>query len=205
MPRSVADGTLTDSLIIKRTHNGNQSPYWWYQTTNQDYMQIFVPNGSTLENESGGIAKTVPAPINYARDGYSTDPLVLAIASTTQQSFSYPKVTTHEESGKQVFAVWSRTYAGSSTTFSLNYSHDLYSTPAPGEQYQFVFERPSGATGDYKIEVDAPLGYVFAENQPRELHVQFHEHAGAADVHADVAEDIVYFSLESVTAPLAPS
>ena len=26
-----SDGTLTDSLIIKRTHNGNQSPYWWYQ------------------------------------------------------------------------------------------------------------------------------------------------------------------------------
>ncbi len=160
-----SSGTVTDSLIIKRTHNGNQSPNWWYQTTNQDYMQIFVPNGSTLNNESGGIAKTVPAPINYARSGYSTDPLVLAIDSTTQQSFSYPKVSTQEEFGKQVFAVWNRTYAGSTTTLSLNYSHDLYSTPTPGEQYQFVFERPSGATGDYKIEVDAPLGYVFAENQ----------------------------------------
>ena len=88
-------------------------------------MQIFVPNGSTLENQSGGIAKNVPAPINYARDGYSTDPLMLAIASTTQQEFSYPKVTTHEESGKEVFAVWSRTYAGASSTLSFDYSHDL--------------------------------------------------------------------------------
>ena len=160
-----SSGTVTDSLIIKRTHNGNQSPYWWYQTTNQDYMQIFVPNGSALDNESGGIAKTVPAPINYARNGYSTDPLVFAIASTTQQSFSYPKVSTQGESGKQIFAVWDRTYAGSSTTLSLDYSHDLFTTPASGVQYQFIFERPSGATGDYKIEVDAPLGYVFAENE----------------------------------------
>jgi hypothetical protein len=159
-----SDGTLTTNLTITRTHNGNQSPYWWYQTTNQDYMQIFVPNGSTLTNQSGGIAKNVPAPINYARDGYSTDPNVLAIASTTQQDFSYPKVATHEESGKQVFAAWDRTYAGQSSTISFNYAHNLFAVPAAGVQYQFVFERPSGATGDYNIEVDAPLGYAFVEN-----------------------------------------
>ena len=159
-----SDGTLTDNLTITRTHNGNQSPYWWYKTSNQDYLQIFVPNGSTLDNQSGGIAKTVPAPINYARDGYSTDPNVLAIASTMQSNFSYPKVTTHAESGRQVFAVWSRTYAGKSSTLSFNYSHSLFATPSAGAQYQFIFERPSGATGKYNIEVDAPLGYVFAEN-----------------------------------------
>jgi hypothetical protein len=159
-----SDGTLTTNLTITRTHNGNQSPYWWYQTTNQDYMQIFVPNGSTLQNQSGGIIKSVPAPINYARDGYSTDPNVLAIASTTQVDFSYPKVATHEESGKQVFAVWARTYKGQSSTLSFDYSHNLFAVPAAGVQYQFIFERPSGATGDYHIEVDAPLGYAFAEN-----------------------------------------
>ncbi|HUC31141.1 MAG TPA: DUF4012 domain-containing protein [Candidatus Paceibacterota bacterium] len=159
-----SDGTLTDNLTITRTHNGNQSPYWWYQTTNQDYMQIFVPNGNTLNNQSGGIVKNVPAPINYARDGYSTNPFLFAIASTTEQNFSYPKITTHEESGKEVFAVWSRTYAGSSSTLSFNYSHELFAPPASGVQYQFIFERQSGATGNYNIEVDAPLGYVFAEN-----------------------------------------
>ncbi len=159
-----SDGILTTNLTITRTHNGTQSPYWWYQTTNQDYMQIFVPNGSTLENQSGGITKNVPAPINYAHNGYRTDSIVAAIASTTQQNFSYPKVMTHEESGKQVFAVWSRTYKGQSSTLSFDYSHNLFAMPAAGVQYQFIFERPSGATGDYHIEVDAPLGYSFVEN-----------------------------------------
>lgn len=159
-----ASGTLTDSVIVNRVHNGKTSPYWWYQTTNQDYMQIFVPNGSTLTNEGGGITKSVPAPVNYIRDGYSTDPLVLAVATTTLTDFSYPKVTMQSEFGKQIFAVWDRTYAGSSSTISLDYTHELYTTPAAGTQYQFVFERPSGATGNYHIEVDAPLGFVFAEN-----------------------------------------
>jgi hypothetical protein len=158
------DGTLTDSLIIKRTHNGDQSPYWWYQTTNQDYMQIFVPNGSVLDNQSGGITKNVPTPINYTNAGYGTDPNLFSIASTTEANFSYPKVTTHVESGKEVLAVWSRTPAGQSSTLTFNYTRDMFETPADGVQYQFVFERPSGATGDYHIEVDAPLGYVFAEN-----------------------------------------
>jgi hypothetical protein len=159
-----SDGTLADHVIIDRTHNGKQSPYWWYQTTNQDYMQIFAPAGSTLDNESGGIAKKVPAPVNYARQGYSTDPFLLAIASSTRQNFSYSNVTSHEESGKEVFATWSRTYAGMSTELSFDYSHELFTAPAPGVQYQFVFERQSGATGSYKIEIDAPLGYEFAEN-----------------------------------------
>ena len=39
--QSMADGTSRTVLIIKRTHNGNQSPNWWYQTTNQDYMEDF--------------------------------------------------------------------------------------------------------------------------------------------------------------------
>jgi hypothetical protein len=159
-----SDGTLVDHIMIDRKHNGKASSYWWYQTTNQDYMQVFVPDGATLDNESGGITKNVPAPLNYARQGYGTDPFLFAIASSTRQSFGYPNVSTHEESGKEVFAVWSRTYAGKSTEVSLDYSHDLFTVPAPGVQYQFVFERQSGATGDTKIEIDAPLGYEFAEN-----------------------------------------
>ena len=159
-----SDGTVADHVVIDRKHNGKQSPYWWYQTTSQDYVQLFVPEGSSLDSETGGIAKNVPAPINFARQGYSTDPLLLSIASGTQKSFIYPNVSLHEESGKEVFAAWSRTYAGASTELTFDYSHHLFTPPADGVHYQFIFERQSGAAGDNKIEVDAPLGYVFAEN-----------------------------------------
>ena len=159
-----ADGTITDSLTISRTHNGNQSPYWWYQTTNQDYLQVFVPDGATLTNESGGIKKTVPPPINYARSGYSTDPLIAAIALTTQSLFIYPNVTTHEEDGKEVFAVWSRVAKGATTQLALDYTHRAFILPAPGVVYQFVFDKQPGSLRNYDFEIDAPLGYVFAEN-----------------------------------------
>jgi len=157
------DGTVSNHLTVSRTHTGNTSPYPWYQTTNQDYLQVFTVPGSSLSNESGGVVRTVPAPINYARAGYTTDPLVASIESSTLKLFTYPAVSTQEQFGKNVFTVWSRVRAGASTTISFDYSHHLFAAPAPGVQYQFVFEKQAGATGHYTFEIDAPLGYAFAE------------------------------------------
>jgi hypothetical protein len=161
-----ADGTINDTLKITRTHNGNQSPYWWYQTTNQDYLQVFVPNGSSLTNETGGVTKKISAPVNYTslRNGYSTDPTIAAIASTTQPFLLYPAVTSHEEDGKEVFATWAITHAGKTTSLEFDYTHRAFVPPADGVQYQFVFEKQAGTARSYNFEIDAPLGYVFAEN-----------------------------------------
>jgi hypothetical protein len=159
-----SDGTVSDHLIIGRTHTGNKSPYPWYQTTNQDYLQAFVSPASSIQNESGGVIRRVPAPINYAKAGYSTDPLIGAIETSTLQLFAFPAVSTQQQFGKNVFAVWSRVPAGSSTEISLDYSHHLFTVPADGTQYQFVFEKQAGATGSYQFEIDAPVGYIFAED-----------------------------------------
>lgn len=161
-----ADGTITDTLKITRTHNGNQSPYWWYQTSNQDYLQIFVPDGSSLTYETGGVVKKITTPVNYAapRNGYSTDPTIAAIASSTQPFLLYPALTSHEEDGKEVFATWTMTMKGKTTALEFDYTHHAFIPPADGVQYQFVFEKQAGTTRNYSFEIDAPLGYVFAEN-----------------------------------------
>ena len=161
-----ADGTMTDMLTISRTHNGNQSPYWWYQTTNQDYLQVFIPDSSSLVNETGGVVKKITEPVNYAlaRNGYSTDPTIGAIESSTQPFLLYPAVTTHEENGKEVFATWVITPKGKTTSVQFDYTHRAFIPPADGVQYQFIFEKQAGSQRSYDFEIDAPLGYVFAEN-----------------------------------------
>ena len=158
-----ADGTVNDSISISRKHNGNQSPYWWYSATNQDYLQLFVPDGSTLSNESGAVKKTVYAPVAYVKNGYSTDPMVSAIELTQKDIFGYP-VSLHEESGKEVFAAWVRVAAGSTTTVSFDYSHRLFIAPVDGTSYQFIFEKQAGVARHYKFEIVAPVGFQFAEN-----------------------------------------
>jgi hypothetical protein len=158
------DGTLAAHVIVTRTHNGNKSPYWWYKTTNTDYMQLFVPDGSIITNASGTVQKNITAPINYAKAGYSTDPLLSSIESTEQTLFAYPGIAWHEESSDRVFTTWSTVKAGATAQFSLDYEHQLFVPPATGVQYQFVFEKQAGTARDYSYEIDAPLGYVFAEN-----------------------------------------
>lgn len=162
------DGVASDHLVVTRTHHGDGSVDWWYRTSSQDYMQVLVPVGSSLVNESGGFVKAIPEPVDYAKKGYAADPLVFALESATKQNFAYPAVSMRDggdaDRGKNVFAVWSRTYPGKTTQMSFDYTHRLFAVPADGVQYRFVFERQSGTTGHYKFEIDAPLGYTFAEN-----------------------------------------
>lgn len=159
-----SDGTLTSHVVVTRKHHGNKSPYAWYKTTSQDYMQLFVPKVTSLANASGGAAKTVTAPINYAKSGYRADPLVSAIESTEQTIFGFPAVAWHEEEGKKVFTMWAVVTAGASTQLSFDFNHRLFLPPAEGVQYQFVFEKQAGAARDYKVDINAPLGFIFAEN-----------------------------------------
>ena len=160
-----ADGTIDDSVIIDRAHLGKTSPYWWYQVTNQDYLQLFVPDGSTLTNESGGIVKTIVSKVDYEKLGYAVDSTIALIESSTQPIFGYPAVTAHQENGKEVFATWSKIAAGAKTELSFEYSHHAFTVPAAGVSYQFIFEKQPSSVRHYSFEFDAPLGYQFAENQ----------------------------------------
>ncbi len=157
------DGTVSDHLSVTRVHAGDKSPYWWYQAPNQVYFQLFTTPGSTLTNASGGVVRTVPAPLDYAKAGYTTDPLVLRIESSTEPIVGIPAVALHKESGKDVFATWSRVAGGKTTTLSFDYTHRLFLPIADGTVYQFIFEKQPGTKRHYLFEIDAPLGYVFKE------------------------------------------
>jgi len=60
--------------------------------------------------------------------------------------------------------VRSRVSPGSSSTLSFDYNHRLFLPVGDGTVYQFVFEKQAGTRRHYVFEIDAPLGYVFAEN-----------------------------------------
>lgn len=159
-----SDGTVNDNLLITRIHNGNQSPYWWYDTTNQDYLRIFVPSQTTLLNESGGIYKTINPPVSYKKNGYVVNPFLANIESTEKNIFGYP-VSSYEESGKEVFATWVSVLPGSSTTISFDYSHRLFVVPADGVSYQFIFDKQPSVSRHYKFQISAPIGFQFKENR----------------------------------------
>lgn len=158
------DGVVSNHLVIDRDHQGNKSKYWWYKVTNQDYLQIFVPRGSQLTNFKGGFEKKISAPVDYSAKGYSVDPDVAEMESTTEKLFNYPAVTSHEESGKKVFATWSRVKSGRKTQLIFDYTHRLFLPPDEGTAYTFIFEKQAGTERSYKFEISAPVGFRFREN-----------------------------------------
>ncbi|HUZ92390.1 MAG TPA: DUF4012 domain-containing protein [Candidatus Paceibacterota bacterium] len=159
-----ASGTVTDHLVIDRTHTASRSNAWWYDTPNQNYLQVFIPDASELLNETGAAAKSIYPPAYYAKQGYSTDPLVAALESSTAPIFNYPAILSHEEDGKEVLSTWSRINPGGKTELVLDYSHRLYSQVADGTSYRFVFEKQPGSERSYTFDVSAPPGFKFAEN-----------------------------------------
>jgi len=159
-----ADGTASDHVTVTRAHRAKPTDEWWYRGANDDYLRIFAPPGAQLTNASGGAARQVTAPLNYAAQGYERDPDLVGIESTATTDPAYPTLTQFEESGKSVFATWVKTLRGAASTFSLDYTVRLAETPAIGSSYQFVFEKQPGASGRYEFQVSAPSGFRFKEN-----------------------------------------
>ena len=160
-----ADGTITNHVVVTRKHNGNRSSYSWYKTTSQDYMQLFIPDATTLTNASGGVVKKFAPPTDYTKGGYISDPLVAALESTEQTIFGYPTIAWHMEGGKKVITTWSTLKAGDSAQISFDYTRRLFLLPADGVDYQFVFEKQAGTARHYQFDINAPLGFVFTQNR----------------------------------------
>ncbi len=159
-----SDATVSNHLAIKREHQGNKSKYWWYQVPNQDYLQIFTSPASQLVNSSGGISKNIKPAVDYEKAGYSRDAYVVKLEAGTEKVFNYPAVSVHDESGKRVFATWSKVSLGQKTQIVFDYKHRLFLPASAGGTYQFVFEKQAGTKRHYKFQLSAPVGFEFREN-----------------------------------------
>ncbi len=158
------DGTVGNHLIIDRIHEGNKSKYWWYKVLNQDYLQIYLPRSAELTNFKGGLEKKIVPPLDYAKNGYVADPLVLAIESSTEKVFNYPALEVRKDGDKKVFSTWTRTKSGEKSEVIFDYSFRTNLLPADGQGYQFVFEKQAGTKRNYKFQISAPVGFRFREN-----------------------------------------
>lgn len=159
-----SDGILSNHLVISRKHAGGESRYSWYRAPNQGYIRALVPQGAKLTYVRGGMTKNVSPQVNYAKEGYAEDPLVSAMEGSRDASTEFPAVEVFSESGKRVFGTWVRTDLGRTSELVFDYSRRLPFVPQGGAKYEFVFERQSGVRGEYSIEISAPVGFRFREN-----------------------------------------
>jgi hypothetical protein len=157
-----ADGVIENRVTVVKESSAKGSDEWWYRVTNQDYLQVFTPIGVTLTAAGGGKARVIAPRANYSR-GFETDPDVVAMESTLKPAPGFPSVSQFRQSGKNVFATWLTTPAGSSATVRFQYRRVLKAPFHDGEGYTFVFERQSGARQSFHLILNAPPGFVWQD------------------------------------------
>jgi hypothetical protein len=113
-----ADGSVIDTLIINRTHEGIKGEIF-SGVNNVNFMRVFVPLGSQLLEVSG----FDPPPeklFEKVPDYYKLDETLMAVEKNKQVQESSGTYI-YEEFGKTVFANWTQTDPQETATIILKY------------------------------------------------------------------------------------
>lgn len=157
------DGASLVDLAVERYHGGKGEKDAWWRATNQNYLQIFTNLGSNLISLKGQTQRLPVRGGDYA--GYEYYPELQQIENTRvylPKDYSWNLIA----HAKSVFASWFNVAAGETKTLEMRYQNPA-PTPAPveiGAVYTFVFEPQSGVRNSLNLEIAAPLGFKWQEN-----------------------------------------
>lgn len=144
------DGSVVDTVSVKRMHTGGHTGREWWDRVNADYMRVYVPLGSTLLSAEGYTRETVDSPLDYDTLHFSRDQDVERERMGTHiDPVSGTRIS--EDAGKTVFGNWVYVSPGESVkvtyTYLLPFRIDPSLTDNVLDSYSAVFQKQSGSTG----------------------------------------------------------
>ncbi len=166
-----ADGSIIDTVIITRKHNGGNTPYEWWNKVNTDYMRVYVPQGSKLISAEGQTREFDTPPIDYKALGFQRDPQVQA-EEDSMRIDNKSGTRIYNEAGKTVFANW--VYVSPQETVTLKYVYLLPfkikfdSVSKPADSYSLLAQKQSGSLGSGLVsEINYPKAYNVIWQYPK--------------------------------------
>lgn len=157
------NGFLNNQLQIKRINNVKSNYEWWYKLPNKDFIQIFTPAKVELLNVVGGENKKIYPRINYQKNNFVIDN-DLSYENNEEIVSAFPQIKKYNLNNKNIFATWLETEMGKTSLLELEYSRNLFKIPQLGNEFIFIIDRQIGDKGEYNIEINAPIGFKFKEN-----------------------------------------
>lgn len=180
-----ADGIITDTVTITRTHTGlKNEPLTGVR--NVDWLRVYVPAGSELI-AADGFRRPDPEYLqDRPEDGWQNSPLL----AKEQQARVHPSgVKIYEESDKTVFADWLMVDPGETATVTLRYrlKANFLTSPVsrgwrekinswlnPDERglkpYSLLVQKqPGAAASDFSSRLTLPTGWEIFWRHPEDL------------------------------------
>ena len=148
------DGGIIGHLTVKRTHEGGDDKYWWYNRKNIDYLKVYVPPGSQILSYSGGERREVTNPVDYEEFGFDSDENILDIENSLEK---FGSVDVFRESGKTVFGTWLVTGPKKTTVFDIYYKLPFKVGFNNGVgKYNLYIQKQPGTSVRVGVDVIAP-------------------------------------------------
>ena len=153
------DGLIIDTVIIKRKHNGGNTPFTWWNKVNADYMRVYVPQGSRLISAEGQTREFDVPPLDYNALKFKRDPQIqIENAKIKVDEESGTKI--YNEAGKTVFANWVYVSPGETATVKYVYVLPFKITTdfkKPADTYSLLVQKQSGSVSNHLMaEINYP-------------------------------------------------
>lgn len=160
----LTDGSLINTLTIKRKHLGGDSEYDWYNRVNANYMRVYVPKGSILLEAKGNTPEEYIAPMDYSN--FSTDSDVNEIENNIKLD-TESKTQIFEESGKTVFGNWVYVSPKEEVTviykYKLPFKVSFQNFTSLADTYKILVQKQSGSLGShFEFSINYPKNWKTA-------------------------------------------
>lgn len=192
------DGSIIDTVNIRRKHNGGNSEFEWFNKVNADYMRVYVPEGSKLLEVTGQTRENVEAPLDYDALGFKRDEDV----EKEERNMSIdPQSGTmvYNEKGKTVFANW--TYVSPQEEMVITYKYilpfSLFSFDMKEKEeidsYSLVIQKQSGSFGSSFIShISYPSDYDVKMILPEKIQEESEEIKNETVLKEDLFEGVIF-------------
>ncbi len=165
------DGSIINTVKIKRVHNGGNADYRWWNKVNSNYMRVYVPLGSKLIDAKGHTLVHHQPPLDYEKLNFVVDE---DVANEEKNIFVDEKTGTkiYNEEEKTVFANW--TYVSPQETLEIEYTYllpfkvDFNKNKEDADSYSILFQKQSGSVGSkIETEIAFPQGKELVWSYPQ--------------------------------------
>lgn len=169
------DGSLINQVSITRTHQGQKGDYFT-GNRNDNYLRIYVPQGSILLEASGDF--TIPAPGNFravTQGAVADEDLMKVERNAVVDETSGTRIT--QEFGKTCFANWVQIEPGETATVVFKYKlpfvvNKSVSNPQDSIFYSLLWQKQSGTQAEIESQLILPESYQIIWKYPEDLIIQ---------------------------------
>lgn len=150
------NGSMEHLVEVKRTHNGGDSEFGFYNRPNPSYIRLYVPLGARLVSINGNTTVDFSPIIDYSTGDFKHDQSLLSIESQTTHPFD--DVDVFQENGKTVFGFWLVVGPKEAKSAAVKY---IVPANYVGKDYNFLLQKQSGTGSDkFSLNLSMPGGRI---------------------------------------------